>query len=518
MRALLPTRRDLRLATGLTLLGYIATHLLTHAVGLVSLQAAERALSVSVAVWHSLPGTLLLYGAAALHVALALHALYQRRTLRMPALELLRIWMGLAIPLLLIGHVVLTRTAWELYEAAPRYARVAWSLWLSDGEGMQLAMLVPGWLHGCLGVHFAFGRRATYARLHRPLFALALLVPVLGALGFLAMGKELAAAAALQSLPGDAQPLPAHTRMALLALRDQALAVYFGAIGAVFAARALRALAERHRAALVRIDYPQGSVRVPRGWSVLEASRAHRLPHASMCGGRARCTTCRVRVESGAAHCLPPQAAELAALERIGAPPDVRLACQLRPRGDVAVVPLIAPPRDVDPADGAGAAEHELALVAAQWCNEAEFARAHLPQDLVFAAQSFADTAAGALRAAGATVVEVRAARVLGLFGLEGGPLATHARAALAAAAQVEAALAPVAQRHAAAFGTDMALRVCAHAGHVTVGTLAGGAQFVVAGEAMTALEAQLAVGRPGPGASAALLAAADRAPVVSVR
>ena len=85
------TRRELRLATGLTLLAYIASHLLTHSLGLVSLQAAERALSWGVALWHSAPGTLLLYGAVALHVGLALHAIFQRRTLRMPPLELLRL-------------------------------------------------------------------------------------------------------------------------------------------------------------------------------------------------------------------------------------------------------------------------------------------------------------------------------------------------------------------------------------------------------------------------------------------
>ena len=110
------------------------------------------------------------------------------------------------------------------------------------------------------------------------------------------------------------------------------------------------------------------------------------------------------------------------------------------------------------------------------------------------------------------------AARVLGLFGLAGGALTAHARAALAAAAQAEAALAPVARRHAAAFGTAMELRVRAHAGRVTVGSLAGGTQTVVAGEAMTALEAQLRAGPPGLEASAALEAAAASAPGVSAR
>jgi len=80
----LPTLRDLRLASGLVLFAYVASHLANHALGLFSLAAAERGLALAVTVWHSLPGTVLLYGAAGAHVTLAFAALYRRRTLRMP--------------------------------------------------------------------------------------------------------------------------------------------------------------------------------------------------------------------------------------------------------------------------------------------------------------------------------------------------------------------------------------------------------------------------------------------------
>jgi hypothetical protein len=56
---------------------------------------------------------------------------------------------------------------------------------------------------------------------------------------------------------------------------------------------------------LISIAYPGRTVRVPRGWSVLEASRSFHLPHASMCGGRARCSTCRVQITAGD-DCCPP--------------------------------------------------------------------------------------------------------------------------------------------------------------------------------------------------------------------
>src|SRR3954471_11427169 len=71
--------RRVRLITGLVLFVYIFSHLLNHALGLVSLAAAERMLFVAKDVWYSLPGTIVLYGAAATHVALALRTLYTRQ-------------------------------------------------------------------------------------------------------------------------------------------------------------------------------------------------------------------------------------------------------------------------------------------------------------------------------------------------------------------------------------------------------------------------------------------------------
>src|SRR5438094_10599496 len=325
------TRRDLRLGSGLVLFAYVTAHLANHALGLVSVNVAEAGLRVAVAFWHSLPGTMLLYSAEGIHLALAMVAVYERRTLRMPAPEALRIVLGFGIPLLLIGHLTATRFAFELYGLHSDYARIVWGLWTSDNEGRQLALLAPGWLHGCLGIDFAFGRRALYQRLRPALFGAALLLPVLAGLGFLAMGRELAVLAADPAWLASAEVADTAQRIALGRLRDGLLAGYLVLIGLVFVAREIRAHIERRSQSLVAIAYPQRSVEVPRGWSVLEASRGFGIPHLSMCGGNARCSTCRVRVIAGGTHLPPPSDNERRTLERIRAPADVRLACQLRP-------------------------------------------------------------------------------------------------------------------------------------------------------------------------------------------
>lgn len=463
-----PTRRGWRLGSGLVLFTYVALHLANHALGLVSVAAAEAMLSVMVACWQSLPGTFLLYGAVAVHVSLALNALYRRRTLRMPPLEVLRIALGLGIPLLLIGHVVNTRIAWEAHALAPDYHRIVWNLWTSDSEGRQLALLVPGWLHGCLGVNFALGRRALYQRLRPALFALALLLPVLSALGFLAMGRELAADPMLRGwldAHGQADP---STRIALARLRDGLVGAWFALIGAIFIAREWRAVRERRRNAVVTIAYPERNARVPVGWSVLEASRSHHIAHLSLCGGQARCSTCRVRVLYGQEHCPPPAAAEQATLARIGGPPDVRLACQLRPTGDIGVRPLLRTDAALPAAD---IVDGQFAVVQVRWRDRGAYAALHLPHDVVYLSQRFADTAAAALTARGGRRVGADGEVVTAAFGPPASPAAA-ARDALAAALAASTALDALAHRYAGEFGVAPHFRLLVHTGAGALGAV----------------------------------------------
>src|SRR5262245_63332524 len=94
---------------------------------------------------------------------------------------------------------------------------------------------------------------------------------------------------------------------------------------------------------MITITYPNRQVRVPQVLSVLETSLRFRIPHASVCGGRARCSTCRIRVLSERSKLPRPSGREAFVLEAIGvsANPSIRLACQLRPLSDVSVIPIL---------------------------------------------------------------------------------------------------------------------------------------------------------------------------------
>jgi adenylate cyclase len=462
-------RRNLRLASGLVLFAYITLHLVNHALGLVSLDTAEAGLRLAVAVWQSPPGTVLLYGAAAVHFVLALWAVYERRTFRLPPAELLRIALGFTLPILLIGHAATTRLAYELFGLPPDYTRIVANLWVSDSQGRQLGLLAPGWLHGCMGLHFAFNRRPFYHHMRFVLFAAALLLPVLSALGFVAMGRELAESPAAAAAAYEYfSPTYAAQRIALAQWRDGLLAAYFAIIAAAFAAPAVRHLVERSRRHLISISYPGRTVRVPRGWSVLEASRSFHLPHASMCGGRARCSTCRVRVIAGADACPPPQGDERRTLERIGAARDIRLACQLRPQGDVSVVPLVRTERRMFRQEAAHRpAEHEIVVLVCDLPRRAELAGHHLPQDFLYGVTRYVEAIGHAIRAAGGTISLAGTDSVQALFGLRSGAR-RGAEQALAAADAIKTVTTDLDER--IGRRSRMRVTVSIHAGRAVVG------------------------------------------------
>jgi adenylate cyclase len=331
-----PRRRTLRLGSGLVLFAYVAGHLLNHALGLVSLSAAERGLALAVWFWHSRAATFLLYGSAAIHVALAFYALYERRSLRLPAIEWLRIVLGFGMPILLIGHVVATRAAFEVYAMAPEYGRVIHGLWSSGNEWLQLGLLAPGWIHGCLGLHIALGHRRFYRRTFLVWFSFALILPILSGLGFLMMSKEVIAAPAVQK-QAQAGVNPGE---GIGSLRQSALSIYLLLFALLLAARTVRGLMEKRQRSLVRIKLAHRSFSMPKGWTVLEGLRSNGIAHVSVCGGRGRCSTCRIRVDAGLSDCPSPVGVERELLGRTGDPAEVRLACQLRPFGDLAIVPM----------------------------------------------------------------------------------------------------------------------------------------------------------------------------------
>ena len=485
--------RRLRLISGLAMLAYVTTHLINHALGLVSIEAMERTLDLVEPVWASLPGQLVLYGGFAVHYALALWALWQRRSLKLRGPELAQLALGFAIPFLLLRHVAATRIATDFLGTNDGFYR--YFLWVyfvnSPRNGIQqLVVLVVAWAHAMIGLHYWLRVRPWYARAAWAGLVVAVLVPVLSLLGAVEAGRQVAALAAEPGWTREAfaymtLPTPA-ARQAIDRISNAGTVFFAAALVIVLATRVVRRLNWGARGR-VRISYPDGrAIEVMRGTSVLEASRLANIPHASVCGGRGRCSTCRIRVRAAEGAVDPPGDSELRVLRRIRATADVRLACMLRPKGAVAATPLLPP--FAGAADGrrladiAHGSEREIAIMFVDIRGFTAFSERRLPYDVVFVLNRYFAAVGQAIEAAGGRLDKFIGDGVMALFGIERGTEA-GCRAALAAARLVCERLDELNRSLQGELDRPLRIGIGVHAGPVIVGEMGYGAT-----SAMTAI------------------------------
>jgi adenylate cyclase len=477
--------RQLRLVSGLAMLVYVTMHLLNHAVGLVSLEAMEDVLWYIFRIWSKPPTQALLYGGFLAHYGLALWALWQRRSLRLRASELTQLVLGFAIPILLAQHVVGTRIGQDYLRTDTGY--YAYLLWIyfvqSPKDGYwQMVVLVVAWGHAMIGLHFWLRVRPWYAQLQPAALVFAVLVPFLSLLGMIQAGREVVALAAdpdwtRRAFARMTLPSP-ETQRTLKAITDGLSWFFGGTVGAALLARFIRHV-WRRRHGLVRISYPDGRfVDVTPGTTVLEASRIHGIPHASVCGGRGRCSTCRVRVRSEIGSIDPPEPVEQRVLRRIAATPNIRLACQLRPRGKVEVTPLLPPfaaaadgRRRVDVAQGS---EREIAILFADIRGFTALSEGRLPYDVVFILNRYFAAMGRAVEAVGGRVDKFIGDGVMALFGIESGTQA-GCREALAAARLMSDRLAELNLSLRAELDSPLRIGIGIHCGPVIVGEMGYG-------------------------------------------
>jgi adenylate cyclase len=475
--------RPLRLWCGLILFAYLLTHFSNHALGLISLRAMEAGRVWFLALWRNPVGETALFGALLVHWLLGLWQLYRRRTLRMPVWEATQILFGLAVPPLLVFHVVGTRLANAMYGTEDLYTRVVLIFWVLDPWGFyrQTALFVIAWSHGCMGLHFWLRFRGWYPRFFPLILSAFVLVPVLGYLGFAEAGREVSA---LAREPGFVQRLMVETRApspeqraTLLQVRDGLWYSTWALLLLTLLARGVRGYLSPRRAT-VRVSYPDGRrVAVPVGSTVLEASRSSGIPHVSVCGGRGRCSTCRIRV-SGDSALPPPSPQEQRVLQRVGAPPNVRLACQLRPSRDLAVTPLI----QVTVSAGAVHAltgalhgqEREIAVLFADLRGFTRLAEHKLPYDVVFFLNRYFEAVGTAIAEAGGIANQYTGDGVMALFGVETGP-ETACRQALRAAAGMVARVQEFSRSFGAELESPLRLGVGIHTGTAVVGEMGYG-------------------------------------------
>ncbi|MDH3689906.1 MAG: adenylate/guanylate cyclase domain-containing protein [Gammaproteobacteria bacterium] len=471
--------KRLRLWSGLVLAVYVIPHLTNHSLGIWSFDAMEGLRQVLSAWWRSPLGTVLLYGSFLTHFALALYSLWRRTTLRMPVWEAVQLAMGLLIVPLLAGHIIGTRVAATLLDIETTYPYVVTALWSKTYLTIkQPILLLVVWIHVAVGMHFWLRLKSWYPKAIPFLYPAAVLLPVLALLGYVRAGVATREwtddPERLQIMFADWFSADPDTREFILGLEPVVVWWIVGLIAAVVLLRECRRLVSKRHGAF-RVAYPSGKVvAATLGQTLLEAVRAAGVPHASVCGGRARCTTCRVRVGEGLEQLPKPSQLEQQALTRISAEPNVRLACQLCPTSDLLITPLLPPNATVERARRPGGVqghEQRVAVMFIDLRGSTRLGEQRMPYDVVFILNQFFAEMSEALKLTDGHYAQFNGDGLMALYGLHSS-VEQGCRAALQGAVQMCARLATLNRSLEQELDQPLRIGIGIHSGEAIVGTM----------------------------------------------
>jgi adenylate cyclase len=237
------------------------------------------------------------------------------------------------------------------------------------------------------------------------------------------------------------------------------------------------------------------------GEPILPAALRAGIPFTHACGGRGKCSTCRVVVVEGWQACAERNARERAIADQLGFRPNFRLACQTVVTGDVTIRRLVLDERDVELADvrlrsprrhrrqrglvhrqrgGPQRArsigdELPVAVMFADIRGFTSFAEAVLPYDVIHVLQRQLRDVTNAIERRGGIVTSYMGDGVMALFDTDPGHLSDSpsrraVRAGLAILDHADAARAGLEELYGRSFDINVGL----HFGTAIVGTLLG--------------------------------------------
>src|SRR5256714_12071152 len=472
----------LRIATGLILFTFATTHFLNHAVGLVDLGTMHEVQAWRQVVTRSLPGTIVLALALVTHIGLGLFKLARRTTLRLPPWELFQLGLGLLIPFLLLPHIVNTRIAHVYFGVEDNYLYELARLWPASAL-LQSTLLLIVWLHGCIGIHYWLRLYPPYRAAQPVLLFIAIAVPLAALGGFMVSGRTVATSIEDARTFAKVKELTHWPNAADGAsLELYRWIVRFGFAGLLaFIALCIGVrqflLSTRPKMAITYTGGP--TVRGPFGPTLLEISRMNKIPHASVCGGRGRCSTCRVRIDEGAGSLSPPGYPEAITLASIAAPPNVRLACQVRPASAMTITRLLRPAStgpegaELQELDSAGG-EKSLAVMFLDLRDFTQLLQSRLPYDVVFILNEFFAAAGAAIHTHGGWIDKFLGDGLLAIFGQRHG-VEAGCRQVLRAARAIDLALDHVNAKLGLEIGKPLRVGIGIHAGPMLIGRIGYG-------------------------------------------
>lgn len=210
--------------------------------------------------------------------------------------------------------------------------------------------------------------------------------------------------------------------------------------------------------------------------TLLQISLDAGIRHFHECGGRARCSTCRLRVVTGGANLTPRTTEESRMAARLGWNSDIRLACQTRPVGDVAVQRLIFDSDDVGllmrERSHGGEREAALAALSCEIVDFGDLARRLTPYDLMHVLNRFYGQMGDPVLANSGTIRSYSDHGFMALFGLKGGDAREKCLNAVRAAIRIRARMQDFNRYMRDHFASEFRLAVGVHYGRLVVGSV----------------------------------------------
>ncbi|MEO1260317.1 MAG: adenylate/guanylate cyclase domain-containing protein [Bacteroidota bacterium] len=125
--------------------------------------------------------------------------------------------------------------------------------------------------------------------------------------------------------------------------------------------------------------------------TILEATLATGINHTHACGGKGKCSTCRVSVMEGLDNCYPRNNTEQKMAEKLNFPAAIRLACQTKLSGNVAIRRMVSDQMDMEivseqfstDSNAAIGSQQKLTIVFTDIVNYTTFAEKFPPYDIV---------------------------------------------------------------------------------------------------------------------------------------
>lgn len=215
--------------------------------------------------------------------------------------------------------------------------------------------------------------------------------------------------------------------------------------------------------------------------TILKASKGVGIVHPRACGGRGRCSTCRVKVLEGLENCHPRNSREKKIACFLGLQDEIRLACQTVVDGDVKVRRLVLDEIDLEIADsrarrknkkiGNIGQEVDVTLVFMDLYNFTAFTEKNQPYDVVHLLNRYYHLAGKAIDKQNGAILDYYGDGILAIFGHKN-KKDNHAEKAVEACKEIIERLDKLNNYVNLITPFSFRLRIGVHTGQVVVGTM----------------------------------------------